>query len=81
MTATGASPISTSWSPTRIELDQAKRKDIYGKCQEMIADDGGQVCFAISDYLDGYSKKLMGNEAHARYDMNDNRVAEKGWFA
>ncbi len=65
----------------RIELDQAKRKDIYGKCQEMIADDGGQVCFAISDYLDGYSKKLMGNEAHARYDMNDNRVAEKGWFA
>jgi hypothetical protein len=24
---------------------------------------------------------LQGLESHARYDMNDNRLAEKGWFA
>jgi peptide/nickel transport system substrate-binding protein len=47
----------------------------------MIADDGGMICFAITDYLDGFSKKVMGTEPHARYDMNDNRIAEKGWFA
>jgi peptide/nickel transport system substrate-binding protein len=39
------------------------------------------VCFGITDYLDGYSSKVMGTQAHARYDMNDLRIAEKGWFA
>jgi peptide/nickel transport system substrate-binding protein len=65
----------------RIELDDAKRKEIYGKCQEMIAEDGGMICFAITDYLDGYSPKVQGVKPHARYDMDDQRVAEKAWFA
>ena len=47
----------------------------------MIADDGGLVCFAITDYLDGYSKKVAGTTPHPRYDMYDKRIAEKGWFA
>lgn len=65
----------------RVELDNAKRKEIYGKCQEMIAEDGGMICFAITDYLDGYSPKVQGVKPHARYDMDDNRIAEKAWFA
>lgn len=65
----------------RIELDDTKRKELYDKCQEMIAEDGGMICFAITDYLDGYSPKVKGAAPHARYDMNDNRIAEKGWFA
>ncbi len=65
----------------RVELDEAKRKELYFQCQEMIAEEGGMVCFAITDYLDGYSTKVMGADPHARYDMNDNRIAEKGWFA
>jgi peptide/nickel transport system substrate-binding protein len=65
----------------RVELDDAKRKEQYGKAQELIAEDGGMICFAITDYLDGYAKNVMGNAPHARYDLNDNRIAEKGWFA
>ncbi len=65
----------------RVELDDTKRKELYFAAQEMIADDGGQMCFAITDYLDGYAKNVMGNAPHARYDLNDNRIAEKGWFA
>jgi peptide/nickel transport system substrate-binding protein len=65
----------------RVELDEAKRKEMYFACQEMISEDGGMVCFAITDYLDGFSSKVMGTQPHARYDMNDNRIAEKGWFA
>ena len=64
-----------------VELDNAKRTEMYFTCQEMIADDGGMICFAITDYLDGYSKKVMGTEPHARYDLNDDRISEKGWFA
>ncbi len=65
----------------RIELDNTKRAELYGQCQEMIADDGGMICFAITDYLDGYSPKVMGVAPHARYDLDDCRVAEKAWFA
>jgi peptide/nickel transport system substrate-binding protein len=63
------------------ELDDAKRAQMYADAQRMIVDDGGMVCFAIGDYLDGYSKKLMGTAPHPHYDMCDQRVAEKAWFA
>jgi peptide/nickel transport system substrate-binding protein len=65
----------------RVETDPDKRKDLYWKAQEMIADDDGFICFAITDYLDGYSKKVAGVHPHGRYDMDDNRVAEKAWMA
>jgi peptide/nickel transport system substrate-binding protein len=47
----------------------------------MISDDGGMICFAITDYLDGYSPKVQGVKPHARYDLDDQRIAEKAWFA
>jgi len=65
----------------RIELDDSKRKEIYGECQKMISEEGGMICFAITDYLDGYSPKVQGVKPHARYDLDDQRVAEKAWFA
>ncbi len=65
----------------RVELDEVKRMEMYGRCQELVADDAGMVCFAIADYLDGYSKKVMGNDPHPRYDLSDCRIAETGWFA
>jgi peptide/nickel transport system substrate-binding protein len=65
----------------RAELDDKKRKEMYYKAQEMISDDGGMICFAIGDYLDGYSKNVQGVVPHPRYDMADQRLAEKGWFA
>ena len=65
----------------RAELDDAKRGQLYADCQKMIWEDGGMVCFSIGDYLDGYSKKIKGAEPHPHYDMCDQRIAEKGWFA
>ena len=65
----------------RAELDDGKRGQMYADAQKMIWDDGGMVCFAIGDYLDGYSKKVKGASPHPHYDMCDQRIAEKGWFA
>ena len=65
----------------RVELDDTKRKALYAECQRMLSDEAGMVCFAIGDQMDGGSTKLRGLEPHARYDMNDQRLAEKGWFA
>lgn len=67
----------------RVELNQAKRKELYGEAQRFIAEEAGMICFAVGDQMDGGNNKnkLRGLEAHARYDMNDQRLAEKGWFA
>jgi peptide/nickel transport system substrate-binding protein len=65
----------------RAELDEGKRKQLYAEAQKMVHEDGGFICFAIGDFLDGYSKRVRGNDIHARYDLNDQRLAEKGWFA
>ncbi|WP_237480650.1 ABC transporter substrate-binding protein [Lichenibacterium dinghuense] len=65
----------------RVELDDAKRKQMYAEAQHLIADNAGMVCFAVGDYLDGYSKKVMGAKPHPRYDLCDERVAEKTWFS
>ena len=65
----------------RIELDEAKRLEMYSECQRLLSEEAGMVCFAIGDALDAGSSKLRGLEAHARYDLNDQRLAEKGWFA
>jgi peptide/nickel transport system substrate-binding protein len=47
----------------------------------MISDDGGMMCFAISDFLDGYSTKVRGVKQHPRWGLDDLRIAEKAWFA
>ncbi len=65
----------------RVELDETKRKAMYAECQHMLSEEAGMVCFAIGDQMDGGSTKLRGLSPHARYDMNDQRLAEKGWFA
>jgi peptide/nickel transport system substrate-binding protein len=65
----------------RAELDESKRGQLYAECQKLIWDTGGMVCFSIGDYLDGYSKKVKGTAPHPHYDMCDQRIAEKGWFA
>jgi peptide/nickel transport system substrate-binding protein len=65
----------------RVELDQTKRAAMYAKCQELISQNSGMVCFAVQDYLDAHTTKLMGLTPSGRYDMADGRIAEKGWFA
>jgi len=65
----------------RVELDEKKRLAMYAECQKLLSEEAGMVCFAIGDQLDASSGKLRGLEPHARYDMNDQRLAEKGWFA
>lgn len=65
----------------RIELDQSKRAQMYARCQELISQNSGMVCFAVEDYLDGHHTRLQGLTPSARLDMGDGRIAEKGWFA
>ena len=65
----------------RVELDQAKRAQMYARCQELVSQNAGMVNFCVQDYLDAHSTKLQGLTISARYDLGDQRIAEKGWFA
>jgi peptide/nickel transport system substrate-binding protein len=64
----------------RTEENEAKLHQMYNEAQKMIHDDGGMICYAVGDYLDGYAKKVAGVGPHPRFDMCDLRVAEKAWF-
>ncbi len=65
----------------RVELDETKRKGLYAQAQAMLSEEAGMICFAVGDHLDGCSTRLQGLEPSGRFDMNDQRLAEKGWFA
>jgi peptide/nickel transport system substrate-binding protein len=65
----------------RVELDNNKRTQMYARCQELISQNSGMLCFAVQDYLDAHNTKLQGLTISGRYDMGDDRIAEKGWFA
>ena len=65
----------------RAELDEAKRRVMYSEAQSLISEESGMICFAVGDTMDGCLAKLMGMEQNGRFDMNDHRMAEKGWFA
>jgi hypothetical protein len=54
---------------------------MYSRCQELISQNSGMVCFALMDYLDAHTTKLQGMTISGRYDLADDRIAEKGWFA
>jgi peptide/nickel transport system substrate-binding protein len=65
----------------RVELDEKKRAAMYARCQELISQNAGMVCFAIQDYLDACSTRLRGLTLSGRFDLADCRIPEKGWFA
>jgi len=65
----------------RVETDVKKRQELYSRCQALVSQNAGMINYAVEDYLDGYNVKLQGLTISGRYDMGDDRIAEKGWFA
>ena len=72
---------SKALEAARVELDQKKRQALYSRCQELVSQNAGMVNYAVQDYLDAHVTKLQGLTISGRYDMGDDRIAEKGWFA
>jgi peptide/nickel transport system substrate-binding protein len=64
----------------RAELDQGKRKEMYGEMQKMIWEDGGVVIPMFIDYVDGASDKVQGMKPHPSFEFMGLRLAEKVWL-
>lgn len=65
----------------RSELDQARRKEMYGELQRQIHDDGGAIIPAFFNFLDAGTAKLRGFEPNPTYQLSGFRAPEKVWFA
>ncbi len=61
-------------------LDQAKRKQIYGEMQAMVANEAGTVIPVFQSNLDGVSPKLKGLVANPLGGMMAYGLAEYAWF-
>ncbi len=72
---------SKTLEAARVEIDQKKRQEMYSHCQELVSQNAGMINYAVQDYLDAHSTKLQGLTPSGRYDMGDDRIPEKGWFA
>ena len=65
----------------RVELDDAKRKQIYHDLQLQLVDEGGELIPVFADNLAGASDKVAGfTNVPGGGDLSGYRVAEKVWL-
>jgi peptide/nickel transport system substrate-binding protein len=64
----------------RVELDTAKRKQMYHDLQAMIVDDGGELIPMFNNTLEAGSTKVKGFVQLPTLEMSGLRVAEKVWL-
>ncbi|MBI3898265.1 MAG: ABC transporter substrate-binding protein [Gammaproteobacteria bacterium] len=65
----------------RVELNRAKRKQMYQDLQSMVQDDSGEIIPMFHNTIDAGSKKLRGFIASPASEMSGYRAAEMVWFA
>jgi peptide/nickel transport system substrate-binding protein len=64
----------------RTELDEAKRKQMYGEMQRIVSDEGGAVIPVFSDYVDAANIKLRFGDLSSNWQLDGLRAPERWWF-
>ncbi len=64
----------------KMELDDAKRKQLVFECQALLRDDGATVVPAFRDWIDAHSDKVGGHTPHSLFDMDNGYVVDKAWL-
>jgi len=66
----------------RAELDSDKRREMYGRMQSIVRDQGGSVVPVFSNYVFAMNKSVQhGPSMAANWDMDGLRGFERWWFA
>jgi peptide/nickel transport system substrate-binding protein len=65
----------------RVELDQSKRKEMYGQLQGMISSTGGALIPLFIDYLEAGSTRVQGMKPNPLFDFMGERIGEKVWLS
>ena len=64
----------------RGELDETKRRAMYGEMQQLARDEGGTVIPVFADFIDAASKKVKGFEPNPTRELDGYRIVERAWF-
>ena len=66
----------------RAELDSDKRREMYGRMQGIVRDEGSQIVPVFSNYVFAMNKSVQhGPSMAANWDMDGLRGFERWWFA
>ena len=88
--AAGASANDMHWKHDRFnkllveargELDQNKRKALYGEMQAIVSNEGGVVIPMIANMVDAASKKVNFDQPAGNQELDGLRACERWWFA
>lgn len=87
---TGVPWNATQWSNARFdelliaartELDDSRRRRMYGEMQQLIADDGGVLAPVFANHVEAHSDKLAHDKVGTVSEVDSNLLIERWWFA
>ena len=65
----------------RSELDEAKRREMYGEMQLIVSDEGGVLIPMFNNYLFASNNRVGQPEVLAtNWSLDGNRVMDRWWF-
>jgi len=65
----------------RVELDDGKRREMYGEMQQLVRDDGGAIIPMFANFVFAMSDKVAhAPEISAEWDLDGLKFAERWWF-
>jgi peptide/nickel transport system substrate-binding protein len=64
----------------RAELDESKRRAMYGEMQQIVSDEGGVVVPMFSADLSASTDKIGHNQLAANWELDGFRAPERWWF-
>ncbi len=64
----------------RSELDEQKRRALYGECQRMISEDCGAIIPMFMDHVCAGTQRVKGWKPSVSLDLMGQRIGEKVWL-
>jgi peptide/nickel transport system substrate-binding protein len=64
----------------RSELDESKRKEIYGEMQRILSDEGGTVIPFFASAIDATSTRIATGKVAGHFNLDGGRAADRWWF-
>jgi peptide/nickel transport system substrate-binding protein len=65
----------------RVELDETRRREMYGEMQMLVRDDGGSVIPLFANYVNAMTNRVSHGQIASNWDLDGFRAAERWWFA
>ena len=65
----------------RSELDDAKRREMYGEMQRIVRDEGGAVVLLFAAWVVAHTSKLTHGPVSGSFEFDSFKLTERWWFS